>query len=363
MKSTQSSIRKIIFILILCASPAIYLGLIAQDRFQSVSHFSVVVEESSNAEASVGLLNLVGASTGSASDAQIAIGFINSTDLLFELENEFALSEHYSAPPKDFIFRLKPGAKKEDRIKYYRKKIFAELDDYSGLIYLTVESFSPDLSQDMSQYILKKTEALINDLNKSIANRRLAFAQGELSRAHNSIKQHETALIDFQNKNKIIHPEAIIQAQLEAIQTLRLEKIHKEIELATLEANSPNSPVRADLKISIANLNNEISKQEASLSGSDAQKLNRILANYKELELNLEFALSLRKGAELVLEKTRADTISTSRFFSVIQNPYLSDDNTHPRRWYLSITSAIALLLGLFVIKAIIASIYDRVQP
>jgi len=63
MKSTQSSIRKIIFILILCASPAIYLGLIAQDRFQSVSHFSVVVEESSNAEASVGLLNLVGAVT------------------------------------------------------------------------------------------------------------------------------------------------------------------------------------------------------------------------------------------------------------------------------------------------------------
>lgn len=361
MKYNLSKLIKLIAVLILCSIPPLYLALIAEDRFQSVSHFSVVVEESNNADASMGLLNFVGGAANGASESQIAISFINSSDLLFDLQQEFGLIEHYTAPPKDFIFRLERDATKEERIEYYRSKIYAQADAQSGLIYLTVESFSPDLSKKLSEYILYKTEEFINHLNKNIANKRLSFVQDELDRAQNSIKKNEKALIDFQNKSKIIQPDAIIQAQLAAIQTLRMEKIHKKIELATLAASSPNSPIKKDLEITIGHLDNEIKKQEAVLSGPDAQKLNQVLAQYKELQLNLEFSLNLRKGAELILEKTRAETIATSRFFSVIQNPYLSEDYTHPRRWYLSITSIIVILLTLYLTRAIIASIYDRV--
>ena len=85
------------------------------------------------------------------------------------------------------------------------------------------------------------------------------------------------------------------------------------------------------------------------------------LAQFKELQLNLELSLNLRKGAELILEKTRAEAITTSRFFSVIQNPYLLDEETHPRRLYLSITSVIVILLTLYLSRAILASVRDRV--
>lgn len=350
-----------ISIVALCLIPVLYLVLIAQDRYQTSSHFSVVVEESNNVDASMGLLDFVGGASGVASDTQIAIGFINSADLLFELEGEFNLSEHYSAPASDFIFRLERGASREDRIKYYRKKILAQADAVSGLTILTVESFSPELSKELSEYILTKTEEFINGLNKEIASKRLSFAQEELDRAHNVIKQNERALLEFQNEYKIIQPEAIIQAQLEAIQGLRLDKIRRGIELATLEASSPNSPMRASLGNAIENLENEIKNQEAALSGPEAQKLNQILAQFKELQLNLELSLNLRKGAELILEKTRAEAITTSRFFSVIQNPYLLDDDTHPRRLYLSVTSVAVILLILYLSRAIIASIYDRV--
>ena len=361
MKINLSNRTKTKALLLICVIPALYLWLIAQDRFQCVSHFSVVVEESNNAEASMGLLSLVGGGSSGSSDSQIVIGFISSSDLLFDLEDEFKLAEHYASPPIDFIFRLESDATKEDRIEYYRNKIHAHEDPDSGLIHLTVESFSPELSKQMSNHILTKTDDFINELNKTVANKQLSFAKAELERAQSAIKEDEAALIAFQNKFKVIQPDAIIQAQLAAIQTLRLEKIHKEIELATIEASSPNAPTRQSLQAAIGHLGNEIEKQEAALSGDDAQKLNQILAQYKELKLNLELALNLRKGAELILEKTRAETIATSRFFSVIQNPYLSDDNTHPRRLYLSITSAIVILLALYIIKAIIASVYDRV--
>lgn len=352
---------KIYGIALLCAIPVVYLWFCAADRFQSTSHFSVVVEEGSNAEASMGLLDIVAGASNAASDAQIAIGFIHSSDLLFDLEEKFDLVKHYETPAADFVFRLKSGAGKEARIDFYRKKIVAIHDAHSGLIHLSVESFSPELSRDISQYILDKTEAFINKLNKDIASRRLAFAQEEVDRAQSMIKQNEQALLEFQNKNKIIQPEAIIQAQLEAIQTLRLEKIRKEIELSTLEASSPNSPIRSSLVTTIDNLEREIKNQEAALSGPEAQKLNQVLAQFKELQLNLELALNLRKGAEYILEKTRTEAIATSRFFSVIQHPYLLDEYTHPRRFYLSITSVVAILLSFYVIRAVIASIYDRV--
>ena len=80
-----------ISIVALCRIPVLYLVLIAQDRYQTSSHFSVVVEESNNVDASMGLLDFVGGASGVASDTQIAIGFINSADLLFELEGEFNL--------------------------------------------------------------------------------------------------------------------------------------------------------------------------------------------------------------------------------------------------------------------------------
>ncbi|MFC5050240.1 hypothetical protein ACFPK9_06420 [Rubritalea spongiae] len=350
-----------ILLLCVCAIPVIYLYAFAQDRYVSESQFSVVVEESSNAEASVGILAMIGGSHTGTLDTQAAIGFIHSADLLLEAEKEFNLLEHYSSPEKDYLFRLNKDSTIEERLDYYRKRIIAHYNQATGLIHLTVESFSADLSYKLSQNILEKTEKFINDLNKEIAMRRLDFAQAEVQRAHENIKEQEKALLSFQNEHKIIQPEAIIQAKLAAIQTLRLERINREIELTTLKTSSPNSPNIHTQETAIKQLDAIIAEQVEELSGADQQKLNQLLSQHKELTLNLEFATNLRKGAELILEKTRAETISTSRFFSVIQNPYLSDDYKNPKRLYLSITAICVLLLTVYVVKAIIASIYDRV--
>ena len=128
MKFNLSKKTKVISTLILCLLPSIYLTLIAQDRFQTVSHFSVVVEESNNAQASMGLLDMVTGTSAGATDAQVAIGFINSADLLFDLEKKFQLIEHYTAPNIDFIFRLERSPTRQECLDYYRKKISAKSD-------------------------------------------------------------------------------------------------------------------------------------------------------------------------------------------------------------------------------------------
>ena len=51
-------------------------------------------------------LALPGLSDSASIDSQITISYIQSADLLLELESEFDLIAHYSAPVKDAVFRL-----------------------------------------------------------------------------------------------------------------------------------------------------------------------------------------------------------------------------------------------------------------
>lgn len=361
MSEAKSRPWILIMILLLCCIPVTYLIFFTEDRFVSESQFSIVVEEGSTVEASMGILAMVGGQTSGSVDTQSVIGFIHSIDLLLEIEEEFALVEHFTAPKKDIVFRLAQTPTLEERIDYYRKHIGAVNNATTGLVVLTVETFSPELSFEISKSILNKTESFINNLNKEVAKKRLDFAENEVDRANEKIQSNEQALLKFQNDHKIIQPEAIIQAQLASIQMLKLEKINREVALITLRTSAPNSPNIKAQEVAVDQLGRSIEAQEASLSGPDQQKLNQLLAQYKEIQLNLGFAIELRKGAEFILEKTRVETISTSRFFSIIQKPYLSEESTYPRRWYLSVTSILVILLSFYILKSIIASIYDRV--
>jgi len=359
----MKKLNLIIFLLlttIITGASAIYLFVMAEERFVSTSHFTVVVEEQNGADIASGLDSLLGSAPTGNTETQTVLGFIASADLLIELEKEFNLHTHYSTPKHDYIFRLKKDASLEDRLKYYRKKITAQINSTTSLLDLEIQTYSAELSYEVAKFILGKTEEFINKQNQDIAEEQLEFANKELIRAQEIIRKQERKLLNFQNQHQIIQPEAIIQAQLEAIQTLRLSKINREVELATIKAASPNSPLLKDIKTAIHALNKEIQSQEESLSGEDQQKLNNLLAEYKEITLDLEFAIGLKGGIEALLETTRAEAASNTRFFSVIQNPYLPEEKAYPRRWYLLASIFVIASLSLLLLKAVFKSIFDR---
>lgn len=346
---------------ILCGLSTFYLFAVAKNRYISHAQFSIIVNNSTTANTSAGLLSILSGGQGSASpDTQSTVGFIQSADLLNQLEEDFKLTEHYKAPTEDFVFKMQDDASTEDRLAYYRSRIIAKINSTTGLIDLSVESFDPELSYTMSKQVLKSTENFINSLNKKVANERLTFVREELNRAQSNVKEQESKLLDFQNMHRIIQPEAIIAARLEAIQGLRIEKINKEIKLSTIKASSSNSPLIPELTNAVNKLAKEISTQEEKLSGDDQQKLNNILAEFKSLQNSLNFALKLREGAEIQLEQTRAEGISKSRFFSLIQKPFLPEEHTNPRRIYWSITCSVCIILVFYLIRTVGLSVFDR---
>lgn len=361
MRKTKLVLRTLaIFYFILVALAVTYLWTMTQDRFISTASFKISRQDSSGVEAGLAQLVIPGISDSSMTDSLVAIGFIDSSDLLLDLESRFSLISHYSAPSRDFLFRLAPNAPLEERLEYYRSRIKAHFNKETGLTNVTVDTFDPKLSQKIAIDLLKRSEDFINHLNQDIARQRLDFINGEVTRAAKSVENINSEMLTLQNKHNLISPDATITENLRLVHELRVERLRMIAEADSLERDSPDSPRSESLHSRIRSLNELIDIESAKLSGPEQDRLNQILVQFKQLELRLEFALKLRTGIESLLEKSRVETLARSRFFSVVQRPFLPEEVGTPQRPYTTATIIVLGILLFLILRALILSMIER---
>lgn len=343
------------------AGSIVYLWMFTQDRFITTSEFRISRQDNSPVASGLALA-LPGLSDSGSADAQIAIGFVDSADLLLDLEKEFNLVQHYTSPKRpDYVFRMKPDSNLEERLEYYRKRINAHFDASTGMTVVTVDTFDPKLSHEISSKLLEKAESFVNVVNQKIASKQLDFIRTEVERAGRNVEEVNQELISLQNKHNIINPEETITANLKAVQEMKMEVLRAEAEVASLLRDSPNSPRIDAVKSRIRSLNELIDQETAKLSGTERDRLNQILIEYKNLEIKLDLATRLRTGAELSMEKTRTDAIANSRFFTVIQHPYTPEDVGFPKRPYATVTIVVLGFLFFLILRALTHSVFERV--
>lgn len=335
-----------------------YIWFVAQDRY--VTSATIKISRQQGGDSSLLSMALPGISDTGSADNMIAIGFVNSADLLLELETEFDLIAHYSAPERDFFYRLDPESKVEDRIAYYRKRIFAHHDKESGLVLFSVDTYEPNLARAIAASVLKKAEAFINEMNQQMADQQLAFLNKEVEERNLKVEQLNQEMLDLQNKYNFITPDEMISASLAAVQQMKMEYLQVETELSSIERDSPGSPRIEPLRSRLRSLNEAIDVESAKLSGTEKDRLNQILVQFRQLQQKLDFAIQLRNGALTMLEKNRVDAIAQSRFFSVIQNPYLPEKVSKPDRGYTTTTLVVLGLLLFVVLKSLAQSVLDR---
>lgn len=347
------------FVLLACVIA--YIWVVAQDRFLSVASFKISRQSPSSGESSIAQLALPGLSDTGSVDSQIAIGFVNSTDLLFELERKFNLVQHYSAPPEDFIFRLEAGDPLEKRLNFYRKRIFCHFDKETGMTMLTVDTFNPQLSKEIAEEVLRRTEAFINMISQSVADHQLVFVRGEMERAEKQVRDATHQILALQNKHNLVSPDDAISANLSALRGLRMERMDLEKSLATLERDSPDSPRIDKLRSQLRSLDELIAVESTKISGPEQDRLNQVLMEFKELDLNLNFALQMRASAKALLEKHRIEVAGQSRYVSIIQKPYLPEEVGYPKRSYASVTILVLGILMFVVLRVMCLAIAEKI--
>jgi len=342
------------------ASSIVYLWVFKHDRFVCTAEFKISRQGSSLAGVGLAELALPGLSDSGSQDSQIAIGYVDSADLLLDLEKEFKLVEHYTAPSQDVVFRLDRNASLENRLEYYRNRISAHFDKDSGLTVVSVDTFDPKLSERIASALLKKTELFVNTINQDIAEQQLNFVRSEVERADKHVREVNAELLALQNQHNFIDPDEVISASLKAVEEMRMNRLRAEAELSGILRDSPGSPRIDSIRSRLRSLSELIDIETAKLSGPEQDRLNQVLVQFKQLQLKLDFAIQLRSGAEMMLEKNRTDAVASSRFFTVIQHPFVPEQDAAPRRPYLTVTLIVLGLFSFWILSAIARSLFER---
>ena len=338
----------------------VYLWLFMADRYQSSAEFKITQQSSTGLDPGLLQLALPGFSESGSVDSQIAIGYISSSDLLISVEEEFDLADHFSSPVTDPIFRLEEDATLEDRLEYYRKRISAHYNVETGMTSIVVSTYDPQLSKKLADALLEKSEKFVNKINKDIADQQLEFVESEVKRTEDGVNRATAALIAMQNTHNFISPEQEIASSIKAVEGLKSQLIGAEAQLSTLLRDSPDSPMIDGLRSRLRSIEELIGIESAKLSGSEKDRLNLLSAQFKRLQADLEFAIKLRAGAEVLLEKNRAEAVANSRFLTVIQRPYLPESATYPDRTYATVTILVLGALGFAILRTLFLSAFER---
>jgi capsule polysaccharide export protein KpsE/RkpR len=197
-------------------------------------------------------------------------------------------------------------------------------------------------------------------MNTTIAAEKLKFVEGELAKSETKVDGIKKEIAAFQKKTGFISPIPIIQDQLAKMNELEGLRIQKQIEIDAIAAKSPLNPNLEKMRNEVEILRETIKGMNERMTGEQGQKLSAILTEFTDLNRELEFALSLKQTTEALLEQTRVDAISHTRFFTTVQSPYYPEEAVHPAKEKLTITTLICSILIFSILSALTRSMFDR---
>ncbi|WP_454747972.1 RkpR, polysaccharide export protein [Ciceribacter selenitireducens] len=339
---------------------SLYLAFVAQDQYHSSSSFAV-----RSISSSVGASDILGVfsqstATSTVADSYILIDYLLSERMLEDVDAKFDLDSVYAPRGGDYYFGLAAGEPIEDKVNYWRQMVTINFDHTSGILQLQVKAFDPKKAQEIANYILAKSEQLINELSDKAHDETLRLAREEIGIAEKRLTDARMALREFRDVSQDVDPVegAKLAVQLVAGMERELAKLNADLEVARSQMAEDTPRIRV-IKTQIAALESRIDAEKQRLgSGMAGTKTARTtqdltgsdvsgrLQLYEKLELEREFGERAYAAALASLEKARMDATSKQRYLAVFIQPTLSQMAQYPSRL---LSAFLVLLGGLFV--------------
>lgn len=338
---------------------AIYFGLIAAPRYESVTTFTI--QSADTPVAASALQTLFSNVSGNATrDVLLSIEYIESRDMLEHLIEEHRFQEHYSqSDGPDFISRLSPDADFEDTYEYYLDRVTIEHDSTSDVLTLRVQAFDAETSQRLGAAILEATEQRVNSLSEAARQDRIAQSEAELERAEQRLAAARQALREAQSEHGDLNPAASAEAILEVRSRIEGELAIARANRSTVAATMPrNSPEAVAARRRVVALEQQIDEQSARLAGTEG--IQDELSEFEPIVIEKEFAQRAYESALASLELARVDASRRHRYLVRISGPSEPSQARYPRFWYSILTALLLSIALLGIGTLLIASIREH---
>jgi len=327
---------------------AVYFGLIASDMYISESRFMVRSPQKPVSAGALGSL-LQGSGLARTLDDQYAVhDFILSRDALKELNDEFHLDRKFRERHIDIGNRfaaLDWDDSFEGLLRYYRRRVSADLDSKSSISVLSVRAFTAADAKAINERLLAMSERLVNEMSERSRQDIVRFAENEVKIAEHRAKDAALAVATFRTEKSVVDPEKQSAFQLQQLGRLQEELIATRTQLAQIRAVSPDNSQVASLNIRQVTLQGEVDAELARIAGRGGSLTNKA-TGYMQVALEREFAEKQLATALALLESARNEAQRQQLYLDRVVQPNLPDYAIEPRRFRYTL---IVLALGLLV--------------
>jgi capsular polysaccharide transport system permease protein len=339
----------------------VYWSGIATDRYVSKAH--VVLQSPDIAPPELSFSSMLSGPAGSnTADLLLLREHLISMDMLKKLDAEFDLRGHFSSSEIDYFSRLSDSkAPLETFFEYFLTRVNARLDDYSGVLIVEAQMFSPQMSQKVVQRLLQYGEQHMNAMGQRLAEDQLAFIEKQVNELNNRLIKANQAVLRFQNQEGILSPSEEAISMASVIAQLQAELISLRAQKKVLASfQSIKSAEMLKVNSQIDSLEQQIVIEKNKLTSSKGNALNAISLEYETIKLKAQFAQELYANALATLEATRVEAARKLKQVSVLAEPNLPEYSIEPQRMYLMALSTILIILSSLILSMVFTIIKDH---
>lgn len=360
-KATPIQRELALFVLLPTLLVFVYTAFLWSPMYVSETKFAV----RSGTEQSYGVdiaSQLLKTSNSSTQDAQVVEAYIRSPDIFEALDKDLKIIGHYSSSEWDWLSRLTSSPTLWDKQTFWNWVSKPVVNPDNGIVTYTVRAYEPAMAQAISQAVLKRSEALVNEMNERARKDTLALSEKEVEIAKDRVAKAQQALEEFRNQHRDLDP----QATATGLQTIVFElegeraKLRAEIEDAQSYMKA-SAPQLKNMQSRLAAIEKQLASEKARLvnqEGKDA--LNSWVSGYETLMIESEFAKKQLTTAMTAMETARASLLSKTRYIVPIEQPTLPDESRYPNPWIFTICTFLGLLLLYGLIRLIVASVREH---
>lgn len=346
---------------------AVYYAFIASPQYVTEFRFSVTDNTPSSTLASSassigGLSSLLGGAMTSSSQNYLVADFLMSREAVDELQKKINITSLYERPNIDWWSRFGRSEPIEKFVTYWQSMVNASYDQVTGLATAQVRAFTPQDSLLIANMLVGMAEHLVNDIATRPQRDAVKYAEAEVKRAEDRLKEIQSELTNYRNSENVIDPNnSVVMSNVTLAQSLRANITQMETQLSSLlqqkiNRSSPNAQV---LQSRITATKSQLADVEAQISKNTGgnQALSKIVSRYEQLMLDRSFAQSMVTSTMSTLEMARATAAAQHLYITPYVRPALPESSTYPNRiasvGWVAFIAFFIWLLGLLLYRSI----------
>ncbi len=340
---------------------AAYWGLLASHRYESEARI-VLQRADLTGGTGVDFASLLsGQAGGHRADQLLMREHVLSLDMLRKLDAQLQLRAHYSRQG-DWLSRLWDREAPIERLHdHFKGRASVELDEYSGVLVIRAQAYTPDTAQAITAALLAEGERHMNALGRELAQEQVRFLETQVALLGERVRATRAAVLAYQNLKGMVSPQATVENFAGIVAKLEAQLVELQTRRAGLLGYlQPGAAQVADIDFQIGAVQRQLAQERARLAAPAGKALNADAEEYQRLQLEAEFAQKLLDTALVALEKGRIEASRTLKKVQVLQAASLPESPLLPRRAYNTAVFALVALLVAGVLQLLVAIVRDH---